>query len=555
MSPAGCGRFFHKTTCLKLHTCAPVPRTPTQIQIEKSSASTLNPQSQYLGPIRAQLSLSASLSESDEESEEEEVSEHQTPSFQVVLRPSALDLAASPSCRQQPPASGQEQLLAHLVGLVPDSTQVNAQPLNSPRSAQHHQWSPTPQSSDPVSQPLALQDLNTLSHSDQTQHSNSASRYLDLLPSTIPQAAAIPQPKGSMKQKSGAPQLTRDGLEIELLQREIVLAKTKITSLDNTVSELKASNSILLERIRLFEERENNIQFAQYFPGQESSAPTQPSPLPPCHSCSQVLNTVGNIQCQLEDVKGSISLLLQSSPYTAPLYIPTPLSPAVITPCTSPPVSQGLPVTGPGTPAGPAPVIDYQPTQAASQATPLLPTPTPSVSQTPPEASSASSAPIVSSQATASGSQAPPEASNVAPLLNLHDSSTEAVEYLEEITPPNQGVPKTKSRPQKQQTPQVKLNHPNIRSSRPRTTLLPTPRPKVWLDNCVPPKSASGNLFLNDQLPSYQNPRNARNSQFQNHRGATRSTARRVNNSAPETHAVAAPKLPEQTEALLIDLN
>ena len=64
----------------------------------------------------------------------------------------------------------------------------------------------------------------------------------------------------------------------------------------------------------------------------------------------------------------------------------------------------------------------------------------------------------------------------------------------------------------KKKHPQVK-KHPQPASSRTRNTaLLPTPRLQVWLNNCVPPSSASGNMFLNDEPLHYYPQGTRRNS-------------------------------------------
>ena len=406
------------------------------------------------------------------------------------------------------------------------------------------------------------------------------------------------------------------------------------------MSELKASNSILLERIRLFEERENNVQFSQYFPGQDRSTTTQTSPPPSCQSCTKVLNTIGNIQCQLEDVQGSLSLLLRASPQL-------PLNPTLASNSADEvllsrnlPHYQPLPAAGQASLANHPPAVASQPTCAALPAAvsraelPLFTSPPPyqplaaagqasyaalpaTVSgaelplyTSPPpyqhlaaagQASSFNLPPPVVMQATstvlpASGlalvsqplpaefqvspailppteaSQPPPAAGlsgfqllinpAVGPALpaslplpgpaDLPADSTEAINYLEEVTPPDLVASKTDKTQGRQHATQAKRPNVKPRSSRRWTSpLLPTPRPQVWLDYCVPPSSASGNMFLNDQSNSRKPHEAARKAQHASGRDTTRSAGRERNGSSSRNP----PQVPQPTEELLIDLN
>ena len=67
------------------------------------------------------------------------------------------------------------------------------------------------------------------------------------------------------KAKKGAPQVTPDGLQHELLGRQLNMAQTKITSLDSQLSEMQKKNLILETRIKLFEDKENTGLYNNYF--------------------------------------------------------------------------------------------------------------------------------------------------------------------------------------------------------------------------------------------------------------------------------------------------
>ena len=96
-------------------------------------------------------------------------------------------------------------------------------------------------------------------------------------------AARPPAPRRQAPRRQGL-QLTPGGLDKELLERELTVAKVKITSLDNRLSEEESRNKILLERIRMFENRENTAAYHQHFPppaAESSSPPALPDTPPP----------------------------------------------------------------------------------------------------------------------------------------------------------------------------------------------------------------------------------------------------------------------------------
>ena len=69
----------------------------------------------------------------------------------------------------------------------------------------------------------------------------------------------------SKRAKKDGISTTPEALKLELLQRELNLAQSKITLLDSQVSEEKNKTKILEDRIRCFEHRENQTQFARVF--------------------------------------------------------------------------------------------------------------------------------------------------------------------------------------------------------------------------------------------------------------------------------------------------
>ena len=92
---------------------------------------------------------------------------------------------------------------------------------------------------------------------------------------------SLPMPPPKKKNAQGKkPGLTPETLNAELLQRELVMAQTKLVSMENAAEQLRVSNGLLAKRIQLFEQRENDRNCAQYFPNLAASAPP-PSASPP----------------------------------------------------------------------------------------------------------------------------------------------------------------------------------------------------------------------------------------------------------------------------------
>ena len=75
------------------------------------------------------------------------------------------------------------------------------------------------------------------------------------------------------KSKTAKPPLatTKEGISLEFAQIEINTIRTRLKDHENTIKDLKFQNSILLERLSVFEKSEKDAIYDQYFP----KAPTQ----------------------------------------------------------------------------------------------------------------------------------------------------------------------------------------------------------------------------------------------------------------------------------------
>ena len=145
--------------------------------------------------------------------------------------------------------------------------------------------------------PLAPQQINIPTHStpgcapplSSTQYSQQNTTSLRVsqehvhVPLDLPLAVPVPSALVTAKKKTkkGAPQVTPEGLQHELLGRQLNMAQTKITSLDSQLSEIQNKNLILEARIKLFEDKENTTQFNNYFPSPSSQcSPPMPASSP-----------------------------------------------------------------------------------------------------------------------------------------------------------------------------------------------------------------------------------------------------------------------------------
>ena len=82
--------------------------------------------------------------------------------------------------------------------------------------------------------------------------------------------------------------------------------------------------------------------------------------------------------------------------------------------------------------------------------------------------------------------------------------------------------------------------------------LFPAPLPQVWLPQYKPPAAAAGALFLNSQPPAHTQGHYSAKRRSQ--APAPRASRKKANINVPSASA-AGSVLPEQTEALLVDLN
>ena len=344
-TPCGaCGHFYHKTTCLKSHDCQPTPRTPAA-----SNARRARLQSEPAISLSTSHRGHVVRSEMDSFSGGEEVVEetallspppvlHSTP---VHLRPSALThvvssstnpssntvdtISSSPSSDAQVP-TGQQ----YLQTILSQPGQQQQQPLIPEPGHQSGPGLPALHAPPPPgTQPTAL------------------------VPTTY--TAPLPQPpRQKGRQRRSGPAITEAGLEKELIERELTLARVKITSLDSRLSEEQSRSAILLERVRIFEKRENDVAYSRYFgpsvpplspvsaqnsdpatiplspqpatdPPSSTQCPAPPpvdSTAPPpvgstsppscCPSSSLLLQSLATLQAEVAGLKGSMTHVLSA---------------------------------------------------------------------------------------------------------------------------------------------------------------------------------------------------------------------------------------------------
>ena len=307
-----CGLLFHKK-CIDLHSCrlalntSPPPPTAVTTRKRPAPLNTTGIRSSTGRDVRP------NLADIDSDSSEDEVP------------------SPPPSLQQTPPPqvstlSGLNQLQASL-GQLALSASSSPPPSIPPLPALPHSAPAAPPAPDHTRAP--------------------------------PQATKAKTK--ALKKKSSTPPLTPTDLEVEILKRAATVSQAKIASLEFSLRESKESNHIIRERIRLFEQRENDRLSAEInsvspavplppppptlttapvnplaaspsptpLPAQPaSSPPTSPnglrfsdfaqSPLqcqpgPGSYSCptaSKVLTELGAIRCQLDHLQGSVNILL-----------------------------------------------------------------------------------------------------------------------------------------------------------------------------------------------------------------------------------------------------
>ena len=370
-----CGHYFHKNH-LQTHSCSPKARTPAAFAASRarlqSEVCPADLSSSYRGH---QLYIDSGSDSEDETAPGSPPATCVVPtSSSVILRASSLaNILPSSSNPSHPPTT---TITTPAITTVSSSGQ---QLLQTALATQHQQQQQQPQYQQQQSQlkqqqqPQVLQQQQTqvqqqqphlqqqqqqpqLQLQQQQQEEEASNLVVRMaLPSSTPVALRLPlvptrynapasRQRQARQQNRAAPALTLQGLEKEIVERELIIAQAKITSQDKRLTEQENRNSILLQRIRLFEHRENNAAYRHYFPPdtnvssvQSSDTPHTPtadqfipapqvsltpthsppprSSLPEscCKASSVLLSEVGGLRQQVKDLHDSVSLILRAS--------------------------------------------------------------------------------------------------------------------------------------------------------------------------------------------------------------------------------------------------
>jgi hypothetical protein len=160
----------------------------------------------------------------------------------------------------------------------------------------------------PLSSSLAIPGLQTsISFVPPAQPLPSA-QISSLLPRASPCQPQNPDTSASgntvpvAKKKVKITPTSKQDISTDFLQRELVAAQTRITQLDATISDKEKQVSILLARVKAFEEKENTEIYEKYFPpsqprSHQSQSP--PVPAPACSPCSHTSTTSRSKCCSL----------------------------------------------------------------------------------------------------------------------------------------------------------------------------------------------------------------------------------------------------------------
>jgi hypothetical protein len=143
-----------------------------------------------------------------------------------------------------------------------------------------------------------------------------------LVPATVSAATRPPvKPKGK---RSAGLAVSDSDLEKELLNKLLTVAKVKIASLDNQLAEEQSRSAILLKRVQIFEKRENDAAYNQFFTPSAPPASSVSLPLTPSAPHTSLIRVT------------SPTNPLPTSPQPTP-HVPSPTQPP------APSVSSSLP--------------------------------------------------------------------------------------------------------------------------------------------------------------------------------------------------------------------
>ena len=476
-----CTQSYHKG-CIRKHRCRPITRTPGAKPPSRSrlqSEAGPGPNShvtRHRGHL-ARLELSSS---SDSEAEVENVPSpspvtHSTP---VTFRPSALthvlasgqNPSTTPLSRPPQPNIGQDLIQTLL--FQPGQLSAAAQPFTS--SAQTPDRVVQTQVTAPAL-PSQLPDGGPSAHALAVQgprqvqvmaHLAQGAPPPPLVPTTVSsyRPATQPAPKARGKRREIGPAVTEASLEIEMLERSLTAAKVKITSLDSRLSEEQSRSMILLERVRIFEKRENDAAYSQFFP--PSAPPTsplncfstasQPAPQlsPPTQSVSTtspcavasccptsglLLQSLTTLQGQVAGLELSMAHIISTLPTAAPASPTTTAAPPATTaapPAT--PATTPATTTSATTPATTAvPPVPIRTTPATFPSTSASTAPTPAAATTAPTAVAAATPAASTAPTTPPAPASSTDGAAAAPPAQVPDiTGPSAVDLLREFVGP-----------------------------------------------------------------------------------------------------------------------
>ena len=156
-----------------------------------------------------------------------------------------------------------------------------------------------------------------------------------LPPAILPPVQGRPP---NQRKKTRGPAGTPDEFNLEMLKKELAASNARVASLDNDLKRCRDTEKIMSDRMALFEQRENDRLFATF--SQTSATNPQAQPTPQVHTacCTPticVTKELASVRLLLEDLQGSVNVLLRSSPHPPPSqpgFPPHPAAPASLPP-------------------------------------------------------------------------------------------------------------------------------------------------------------------------------------------------------------------------------